>query len=66
MAFSGRSARCQYRSRTRPDIFWLRDEILDDAVSLQDPDVITAEIIEDLQTALDEISLIYADLARAD
>ncbi len=30
------------------------------------PDLIAAEIIEDLQTALDEISLIYADLANID
>lgn len=36
------------------------------AASLEAPDVIAADIIEDLQTALDEISLIYADLAKAD
>ncbi len=36
---------------------------LDDAASLEAPEVIAAEIIEDLQTALDEMSLIYTDLA---
>ena len=54
------------RDKANLDIFWLRDESLDDAASLEDPDVIAAEIIEDLQAALDEISLIYADLAKAD
>jgi type I restriction enzyme M protein len=51
------------RDKANLDIFWLRDESLDDAASLEDPDIIAADIIEDLQTALDEISLIYADLA---
>ena len=51
------------RDKANLDIFWLRDESLDDAASLEEPDVIAAEIIEDLQTALDEMALIYADLA---
>jgi type I restriction enzyme M protein len=51
------------RDKANLDIFWLRDESLDDAASLEEPDVIAADIIEDLQTALDEMSLIYADLA---
>jgi type I restriction enzyme M protein len=52
------------RDKANLDVFWLRDESLDDAASLEEPDVIAAEIIEDLQTALDEIALIYADLAE--
>ena len=48
------------------DIFCLREESLDDAASPEDADAIAADIIEDLQTALDEISLIYADLAKTD
>ena len=51
------------RDKANLDIFWLRDESLDDAASLEEPDVIAAEIIEDLQAALDEFALIYADLA---
>jgi hypothetical protein len=51
------------RDKANLDIFWLRDESLDDAASLKAPEVIAAEIIEDLQTALDEMSLIYTDLA---
>ena len=54
----------------RRGVWWraegLRDESLDDAAVLEEPDVIAAEIIEDLQTALDEMSLIYADLAPAE
>jgi hypothetical protein len=51
------------RDKANLDIFWLRDESLDDAANLEEPDVIAAEIIEDLQAALDEFALIYADLA---
>lgn len=54
------------RDKANLDIFWLRDESLDDAASLEAPDLIAAGIIEDLQTALDEISLIYVDLAKAE
>ena len=51
------------RDKANLDIFWLRDASLDDAASLEAPEVIAAEIMEDLQTALDEIAQIYADLA---
>ncbi len=51
------------RDMANLDIFWLRDESLDDSASLEEQDVIAAEIIEDLQTALDEMSLIYAHLS---
>jgi len=54
------------RDKANLDIFWLRDESLDDAANLEDPDVIAADIIEDLQAALDEFALIYADLAPAE
>jgi type I restriction enzyme M protein len=35
---------------------------LEDSASLPDPDVLAAEIVEDLQAALDEFALIAADL----
>jgi hypothetical protein len=38
------------------------DESLEDSANLPDPDVIAAEIAEDLQAALDQFSLIAADL----
>ena len=51
------------RDKASLDIFWLRDESLEDSANLADPDVIAAEIVEDLQAALEEFELIYADLA---
>ncbi len=50
------------RDKASLDIFWLKDESLEDSANLPDPDVIAAEIVEDLQAALDEFSLIAADL----
>ena len=34
------------------DIFWLRDESLEDSANLPDPDVLAREIVEKLQAAL--------------
>jgi type I restriction enzyme M protein len=44
---------------TRPDkvnldIFWLRDDSLEDTANLPDPDVLALEIVEDLQAALEQ------------
>jgi type I restriction enzyme M protein len=50
------------RDKASLDIFWLKDESLEDSANLPDPDVIAAEIVEDLQAALDEFALIAADL----
>src|SRR5215216_3115742 len=44
------------------DIFWLRDESLEDSQSLQPPDVIAAEIVENLEAALEQFSEIYEEL----
>jgi type I restriction enzyme M protein len=52
------------RDKASLDIFWLKDESLEDSANLPDPDVIAAEIVEDLQAALDEFALIAADLKR--
>ena len=46
------------------DIFWLKDESLEDSANLPDPDVIAAEIAEDLQAAMDHFAAIAADLKR--
>ena len=42
------------RDKASLDIFWLKDDSLEDAANLPAPDVIAAEIVEDLQAALDE------------
>src|SRR3712207_6396460 len=51
------------RDKVSLDIFWLRDESLEDSASLADPDVIAAEIVEDLRAALEEFEAIGAELA---
>jgi type I restriction enzyme M protein len=40
------------RDKANLDIFWLRDDSLEDSASLPDPDVLAAEIMEDLRAAL--------------
>ena len=50
------------RDKASLDIFWLRDESLEDSDSLPDPDLIAEEIVEDLQAALDQFAAIANDL----
>jgi len=52
------------RDKVSLDIFWLKDESLEDSANLPDPDVIAVEIAEDLQAALDQFALIAADLKK--
>jgi type I restriction enzyme M protein len=50
------------RDKVSLDIFWLRDESLEDSGNLPDPDVLAAEIAEDLQAALDQFAQIAEDI----
>ena len=45
------------------DIFWLKDDSLEDSSNLEDPDVIAVEIVEDRRAALEEFELILGDLS---
>lgn len=54
------------RDKASLDIFWLRDESLGDTGNLPAPEVIAAEIVEDLQAALDQFAAIASSLAGAD
>ena len=54
------------RDKASLDIFWLRDESFEDAANLSDPDVIAAEIIEDLRAALEEFEATQLDLSDGD
>jgi type I restriction enzyme M protein len=54
------------RDKASLDIFWLRDESLEDTDNLPAPEVIAAEIVEDLQAALDQFSEIASSLSAAD
>ena len=44
------------------DIFWLRDESVEDSAGLPPPGVLAQEIVEDLQAALEQCEEIGADL----
>ena len=50
------------RDRLNLDIFWLKDNSLDDVDSLPAPDVIAAEIVENLQAALDAFQTVAEEL----
>jgi type I restriction enzyme M protein len=51
------------RDKVSLDVFWLRDESLEDSANLPPPGEIAAEIVEDLRTALEQFEAIEADLA---
>lgn len=51
------------RDKANLDIFWLRDESLEDSASLPPPDVIAEEIVEDLRAALEQLEEIAGDLS---
>jgi len=42
----------------------LKDESLEDSANLPDPDVIAAEIVEDLEAALQQFAAIASDLGK--
>ncbi len=50
------------RESTNLDIFWLKDESLEDFENLPNPVVLARDIIEDLETALEQFSDLYEDL----
>lgn len=53
------------RDKLNLDIFWLKDESLEDTANLSDPDIIAAEIVEDFQAALSQFAEIANDLKRS-
>ena len=50
------------RDKVNLDIFWLRDESLEDSANLPDPDVLAREIVEELKAALEQFSGIVEEL----
>ena len=50
------------RDKVSLDIFWLKDESLEDSANLPAPDIIAADIVEDLRTALEQFEAISEDL----
>jgi type I restriction enzyme M protein len=51
------------RDKVSLDVFWLKDDSLSDSDDLPEPDVIAREMVEDLETALEELAEIARDLA---
>lgn len=46
------------RDKANLDIFWLKDQSLEDSEDLPDPDVLAQEIADDLQAALEQFTAI--------
>lgn len=51
------------RDKASLDVFWLRDESLEDTDKLPPPEVIAAEIVDDLQAALAEFTAVAHSLS---
>ena len=51
------------RDKANMDIFWLRDDSMEDSANLPPPDQIAEEIVEDLRAALEQLEEIAADLS---
>src|SRR3989338_328710 len=52
------------RDKTNLDIFWIKDESLDDLDKLPDPNIIANELVDDLEDALEQLREISDDLER--
>lgn len=54
------------RDKVNLDIFWLRDKSLEDSENLPEPEEIAREIMDDLQTALNQFSSIAEELGQSE
>jgi len=52
------------RDKANLDITWLRDESLEDTENLPEPEVIAAEIVENLRSALEEFEQLQEELEK--
>jgi type I restriction enzyme M protein len=50
------------RDKASLDIFWLKDDSLEDSANLPNPDIIAQEIVDDLEAALEQFRLIANDI----
>jgi type I restriction enzyme M protein len=53
------------RDKVSLDILWLKDESLEESTNLPEPKVLAEEIVEDMQSALDQFSSILEDLRNS-
>jgi len=54
------------RDKVNLDIFWLRDESLEDSANLPAPNVLAAEITEELRAALEQFDSLAQSLGNGD
>lgn len=52
------------RDKCSLDIFWLKDESLEDSANLPEPHVLAEEIADDLRAALEQIESVLGDLQQ--
>ncbi len=52
------------RDKASLDIFWLKDDSLEDSANLPEPGVLAAAIVEDLEAALEQFRMIAGDLTK--
>lgn len=52
------------RDKTSLDIFWIKDKSLADLDNLPEPDVLAADIIENLQSALESFQELQAQIGK--
>ncbi len=52
------------RDKANLDIFWLKDDTLADTENLPKPAILAAEIVEDLEEALEEFSAVEQELEK--
>ena len=52
------------RDKANLDIFWLKDDALEDSANLPAPEIIAIEIVQDLEAALEQFREIEADLKQ--
>ncbi|WP_020675079.1 HsdM family class I SAM-dependent methyltransferase [Geopsychrobacter electrodiphilus] len=52
------------RDKASLDIFWLKDDSLEDSDNLPEPGILAAEIVQDLEAALEQFRLIAEDLGE--
>jgi len=51
------------RDKVSLDIFWLKDESLEDSENLPAPEIIAKEIVENLESALEQFTSIEEELS---
>ena len=52
------------RDKVNLDIFWLKDDTLEESANLPSPEIIAQEITDDLEAALEQFATIAEDLKK--